>query len=87
MQKLFELHHVDSHRYQDSAYETQRKACFVMFRIDLNILLTVTIVEVQTLNLDICVSLHYPIQKFLHNLMFKILKPDKISCRCVLGLL
>ncbi len=42
--------------------DNQRKACFVMFRVDLNILLSVTIVEVHTLNLDICVSLHDPIQ-------------------------
>ncbi len=42
--------------------DNQRKACFVMFRVYLNILLTVTIVEVHTLNLDICVSLHDPIQ-------------------------
>ncbi len=42
--------------------DNQQKACFVMFRVDLNILLIVTIVEVYTLNLDICVSLHDPIQ-------------------------
>ncbi len=38
--------------------DNQRKACFVMFRVDLNMLLTVTIVEVHTLNLNISVSLH-----------------------------
>ncbi len=40
--------------------DNQQKACFVMFRVDLDILLIVTIVEVHTLNLDICVSLHDP---------------------------
>ncbi len=69
--------------------DNQRKACFVMFRVDLNILLTVTIVEVHSLNLDICVSLHDLIKKFLHNdlKIFKILKQDKISCSCILGLI
>ncbi len=38
--------------------DNQRKACFVTFIVDLNILLTLTIIEVHTLNLDICVSLH-----------------------------
>ncbi len=32
--------------------DNQRKACFVMFRVDLDILLIVTIVEVHTLNLE-----------------------------------
>ncbi len=44
--------------------DNQQKACFVMFRLDLNILLIVTIVEVHTLNLDICLSLHGPMQNF-----------------------
>ncbi len=51
--------------------------------------LIVTIVEVHTLNLDICMSLHDPVQIILHTVLkaFKILKQDKMSCSGFLGLL
>ncbi len=58
MYKLFGQDHVDIkiQRMNLNNGDIQRKACFVKFRVDLNILLTFTIVEVHTLNLDICVS-------------------------------
>ncbi len=62
MQKLLGQDHVDTdikiQRMNLNNGDNQRKTCFVMFRVDLNISLIVTIVEVHTLNLDICVSLH-----------------------------